>query len=206
MNKRFAWILLGIIPIFFIAQNLFAWFTPLFVLNSNLWLIRPWTLVSHIFLHGSGQHLLSNMFALFLFGTILEAVVGSKKFIMIFFVGGILSSIGTILFYNSSLGASGAIFGVMGTLVVLRPKMVIWISYIPMPMYAAAFVWVATDVFGIFVPNGIANIVHLFGLAFGLGFGFYLKKQHGDHVIHREHGDDVHLDDDDFDKWEKKWM
>jgi membrane associated rhomboid family serine protease len=51
---------------------------------------RPWTMLTYIFLHGSFAHLFYNMFALALFGSILERVIGGKRFLFVFFVSGIL--------------------------------------------------------------------------------------------------------------------
>ncbi|MBS3138837.1 rhomboid family intramembrane serine protease [Candidatus Woesearchaeota archaeon] len=124
-------VLVGICIAAFIAQTVIPGFTGLFVLVSAQVLERPWTLVTAIFLHGDLGHLLFNMFALTLFGAILESIVGRKKFLLIFFVGGVIASIGSIFLYKAALGASGAIFAILGTLAILRPKMQVWVSFVP---------------------------------------------------------------------------
>ena len=148
-----------------------------FVLDGSKVLIRPWTLLTSIFLHGNLAHLMLNGFALALFGSILENIIGSKRFLFLFFISGIFANIPGAIFYNSSLGASGAIFGIMGCLTILRPKMTIWMNLMPVPMWLAAIIWALQDIFGIFVPSDIGYWAHLGGLFFGLIYGFYVKNR-----------------------------
>jgi membrane associated rhomboid family serine protease len=109
------------------------------------------------------------MFALALFGSILERVIGGKRFLFVFFISGIFAGIGSILFYTSTIGASGAIYGVMGTLAVIRSRMVVYMGFVPMPMAIAVALWAIGDFIGLFSPAGtVAYASHLFGLAFGL--------------------------------------
>lgn len=196
-------ILVGLCIAAFIAQTVLPGFTEQFVLVSAHVFERPWTLVTAIFLHGDFGHLLFNMFALTLFGLILESIVGRKKFAAIFFVGGILASIGSIFLYRAALGASGAIFAILGALAILRPRMQVWVSFVPMPMIAAAAVWAIGDFIGLFVPSGVANLAHLVGLGFGITSGLYLRRQFG------EHREGEPLDEKSeklIDDWEKKFM
>src|SRR3989344_8970660 len=106
------WLIAIITGIYFI-QILSPAFTEAFVLESSDIASRPWILFTSMFLHGSIVHLLSNMFALFLFGLILEKEIGTKKFLLIYAITGIFAGYVASMFYPSSLGASGAIFGVM---------------------------------------------------------------------------------------------
>ena len=174
--KKYSLILVGICVVVFVLQLFFPLIEDNFALYSSRVFSEPWLLVKSIFLHGSFQHLFFNMFALGLFGFILENIIGSKKFIQIYLLSGIVASIGAAIFYPASLGASGAIYGIMGTLAVLRPKMRIWImGFFPMPMYMAAIVWAGMDLIGMFAPSGTANAAHLFGLGAGILAGFLLK-------------------------------
>ena len=173
--KKYSFILVGICVVVFILQVLFPAITDEFALYSNRVLSEPWLLVTSMFLHGGFLHLFFNMFALGLFGMILESIIGSKKFLAIYFASGIVAGIGSALFYPASLGASGAIYGILGTLAVLRPRMVVWVMGIPMPMYAAAVLWAMMDLLGMFAPSGIANAAHLAGLGTGIAAGLILK-------------------------------
>ena len=175
-NKYYSlWFSLAIF-IIFILQIIFPIITDFFKLTSSLAIARPWTLFTAIFLHGSITHILYNLFALALFGTILEHNIGSKRFLFVFFLSGLFASIASVPFYNSVLGASGAIFGVIGSLTILKPKMVIWLYGMPMPMFLAAFIWAVVDILGIFAPGNTANIAHLAGLFVGIVVAFMIKE------------------------------
>jgi len=176
------WVAVSIIVIF-ILQTFVEGFTNLFVLNSQSW-IQPWRFITSIFLHGSIQHLLGNMFALLFFGLILEKTVGSKKFILIYLISGILANLIAINYYSSSLGASGAIMGIIGALTILRPTMQVWAFGIIMPMFIAAVVWVVVDAVGIFIPSNTGHIAHLTGIFFGGVFALLIRK---DYVKEKQH-------------------
>jgi hypothetical protein len=144
------------------------------------------------------------MFALALFGTILEKLIGSKRFLILYISAGFASAFVSIPLYGAVLGASGAIFGVMGMLAILRPKMIVWVFGFPMPMALAAVFWAIGDFVGLFLPSGTANAAHLAGLAVGLGFGFYFYKKMGE-VKHKKKSD-IKIDEDSFEDWEDRWM
>ena len=139
--------LCGICAIVFIFQLLIPGFTDAFQLDSSSY-IQIWRFVSAIFLHGGVGHLMYNLFALAMFGLMLEQVVGTRRFLLIFFVTGILANIIAEMFYPVSLGASGAIFGIIGCLVILRPKIGVFAFGLPMPLFIAGILWVAGDLFG----------------------------------------------------------
>lgn len=148
-------------------------FAPAFALQE------PWTFVTAIFLHYDVEHIFFNMLALFMFGTLLESRIGSKKFLLIFFLSGILGNVGYMLTSLNSqipaLGASGAIYGIMGTAAVLMPLAIVYIG-VPLPMIIAAFVWGITEFTGLFVPSDIAHGAHLLGLGVGILYGIFLRK------------------------------
>ncbi len=167
------WIAILLIIIFAI-QSLVPSFTEMFILNGSS-LSEPWRFVSAIFLHGSLTHLISNLFALLFFGFILEKTVGSNRFLGIFLVSGVLANVIAFNFYPSSLGASGAIMGIIGALAVIRPLMTVWAFGMILPMAVAAVVWVIIDAIGIFIPSNIGHIAHLSGIAFGAIFGILFR-------------------------------
>ena len=177
-NKYFTLILAAVCILFFMLQLAIPGFTDAFVLNQQSWL-EPWRFITSIFLHGGFSHILFNMFALVIFGMILESTIGSKKFLLVYFASGILANLIAVNFYSSSLGASGAVYGILGCLTILRPRMVVWVYNLPMPMFLAALVWIGAGVFGIFNPSGVGDIAHLSGIAVGLLFGvLYRSKFH----------------------------
>lgn len=200
--RHYSLYLVGICVVVFALQNIFPAITDNFSLVSARALSEPWMFLTSVFLHADIMHLLYNMFALALFGAILEKIVGGKKFLAIFFVSGLSASIAAFFFYGASLGASGAIFGILGALAVMRPKMTIWI-YVPMPMFVAIFVWAALDLTGFLYPSGIANAAHLAGLGAGLAFGFALRKSFGERVAKRK---PQIISNEEFRRWEDEWV
>src|SRR3989344_8772218 len=111
---RFAALWLSsIIVAVYALQQLFTT-EPFLLVNSLKW-SEPWRLLTAVFAHGSAAHLLSNIFALSLFGLILEGRIGAKRVLWLFLASGIFLNMASP--YESSLGASGAIFAIMGALV-----------------------------------------------------------------------------------------
>ena len=167
------WICIAIVGIF-VVQLLFSGFTNSFILTSRA-LIEPWRFVTAIFLHSSLLHLLYNLFSLIFFGLILENLIGSKKFLMLFIVSGIFANILSFSFYPSALGASGAIMALIGCVAVLRPMMVVWAFGIILPMFALAIIWVIASILGIFGlgEQNIGYLAHLSGILIVILYGLY---------------------------------
>lgn len=191
----------------FLAQLFFSSVTNFFVLDENSF-HQPWRFVSSIFLHGSLAHLILNLFALALFGSILEKFVGEKRFLLVFFTTGIAANLVSIFFYNSSLGASGAIFGIIGALVFIKPLMTVWAFGLPMPIFVAGILWAIGDLlgaYGFLVGNPLdntGNIAHLSGMFFGFIFGLFYRK-----LIQRSKKEkDAPLDENEIRMWEDEHM
>lgn len=207
MEREFRWYglkLVFICIVIFIFQIFFPSITNRFALNQRRIFLEPYRFITSIFLHGGLEHLMFNMFALGLFGSILEKIIGSKRFLIIFFVSGLISGTGSVIFYSSSIGASGTIFGILGTLTVLRPKMMVWVLGVPMPMFLAAGIWAFMDLIGMFAPTGVANAAHLFGLFGGIGIGIYLRprfKKEG-----KGKKEENLPDEEELKEWEREWM
>lgn len=176
------WLALIIIGIF-VLQNLpgIPGFTDTFVLNNKaVDNFQIWRYLTAIFLHGSITHLAFNLFALLFFGLVLEKLMGSKKFLLTFLLSGIIANIISVNFYTSSLGASGAIYGIIGAATVLRPMMMVFAFGIIMPMFLASTFWVIADILrslGAFGPTNIGSIAHLSGIVIGIILGFILRKK-----------------------------
>ena len=160
---------------------------PLLGLQPASFLRQPWTIVTNLFVHDlTGTipwHLLFNMLTLYFFGTFLLRLVGTRTFLVIYFLGGIAGNIFFMLFafigfltspFSIVIGASGAIFALGGTLAVLTPKLRVFVFPIPAPMP----LWVA--VIGGFViisfVGGIAWQGHLGGIVAGLIAGLILRR------------------------------
>lgn len=153
-------------------------FTQAFLLNSAEVWSRPWILLTSMFLHADPSHLLFNMYALFLFGPLIESRIGTKRFYFVYFLSGLVAAIVSTFFYSNALGASGAIMGILGVTIMLMPDLqVLFLFFIPMSLRTAGIIFALIDIFGIFVPSNVANIAHLVGLGIGLIFGYYLLKK-----------------------------
>jgi len=201
-NIRAALWLSFIIIIIFLLQKIIGNFTDLFILDNRQVIPKVWTLLTAIFLHSGVVHLLYNLFGLALFGSILENIIGSRKFLILFFAAGLAASLVSLPFYTRVLGASGAIFGILGMLGILRPKLTVWLYSMPMPMIVALFVWAIGDVIGIYAPSGTANIAHLGGLGIGIVAGIYYRKQFRERKDKKE---DVYIDEEKVKEWERSF-
>lgn len=199
--RYYSLVIAAICVVLFAIQSALPGFTDEFLLDSSQVLAKPWLLLTSIFLHGSASHLVFNMFALVLFGMMLEKFVGSEKFLLVFFASGIAASIAASLMYPASLGASGAIYGILGTLAVIRPRMIVWTYGVPMPMLAAAGFYLLLDLAGLFSPSNVANAAHIGGLAVGALIGLALREP----VQKREKRSRT-LSDKEINDWEDRWM
>ncbi len=166
----------------FILQLFVPGFTELFYFNPAA--LNAWMFVSSIFLHGSLTHLLFNGFALLIFGPFLENKIGEKNFFKVFLLAGIIGNciyLATILIGiippMPALGASGAIYGILGMLAVVAPETIVYTFFVPMPIRAAAVFWIIIEFLGSFNANsGIGSAAHLGGLVFGILYGMNYKK------------------------------
>jgi len=193
----------------FILQSLpgIPGFTDLFILNQEaLTNFEIWRYVTSIFLHGSITHLAFNLFALFFFGLVLEKTVGTKNFMITFFATGIIANIISVNFYNSSLGASGAIYGVIGAAAILRPMMMVFSFGAIIPMFLAAIVYVAADILrglGAFGPSNVGSIAHLSGIGIGFLIGIYYRTKYKQRKSQKI---EVKFDENSMKNWEDRFM
>lgn len=135
-----------------------------------------WRLLSSMFLHAGIIHLLSNMFALFFIGLILEPIIGKKTFAISYFLCGITASIFSIWWHDNtvSVGASGAIFGLFGIfLALLIMKSVS--KDMSKSFLASTIIFIAYNLFMGSFNSVIDNACHIGGLICGLLIGFYLS-------------------------------
>lgn len=177
-------------------------FTTSFMLVSNDVFTRPWILLTSMFLHGGAYHLLFNMYVLYIFGPLLEQRIGAKRFLLIYLASGIIAAFLSSFFYHSSLGASGAIMGMLGVLIILMPELRLLLFFVvPMPLWVAAIAIALIDLFGVFFPSGIGNIAHLVGMGCGLLYGLRLKKQKK--KFNKKFSSKKHLGSEDIDEYLK---
>ncbi|HEB84752.1 MAG TPA: rhomboid family intramembrane serine protease [Bacteroidetes bacterium] len=156
--------------------RLTTWFgmTPALFWHGMLW--QP---VTYMFLHGSWTHLLINMFVLWMFGRSLEIFWGPKRFLNYYFITGIGAGLLQAVIQPGSsiptVGASGAVYGLLLAFGMTFPNQLIFIYFL-FPIRAKYFVIImgAVELFaGLSQPGSpIAHFAHLGGMLFGL---VYLK-------------------------------
>lgn len=189
---KYTTFLLFLIFISFALQIFIKGYTQAFALipKNVVEDLEIYRIITSIFLHGDFLHLFFNSFALFMFGGVLEKIIGPKKFLLLFFLSGIIGSIAYILtsfllgeFNVPALGASGAIYGIIGALAVLRPTTIVLIYFTPVPLLFLAFFWIITESLATLLQffgakSGIASQAHLAGLLFGMFIGLRIKERY----------------------------
>ncbi|MBI2547006.1 MAG: rhomboid family intramembrane serine protease [Candidatus Aenigmarchaeota archaeon] len=178
LNWTLIFLVIAVLVFLLQSINIFD-FDPL-AFTPSLAFVHPWTFITSMFLHADTSHIFFNMFALVMFGLPLEKKIGSKKFLMIFFISGIAGGIGYMVTAQDlsipAIGMSGAIYGIMGTLALLMPGSLVFVGgFAPMPMIVAVFFWGMLEFLGLFSPGVIARGAHLGGLFTGVLYGIYLR-------------------------------
>jgi membrane associated rhomboid family serine protease len=180
------------------------------LIPARLSLTSPWTLATLLtsaFLHGSWFHLISNMWTLFIFGDNVEDRMGSGRYLVFYLTAGVVAGLVQVLFGAGStvptIGASGAIAGVLGAYLVLFPHSRVitfipifilpWLVEIPAVIYLG--IWFLSqlssgllDLGAAGAFSGIAWWAHIGGFTFGLALGLALSRRrvHPHHVYYRD--------------------
>ena len=176
-----------------IAVNIAVWAYIFFGKNDNIidmlaisrnGLIKGqiYRLITAMFVHRDIKHIFFNCFSLYIFGRETEKILSRKNFMFLYFVSGIVASLASAIFNNTlSIGASGAIFGIIGTLAaVARVKMykAQMLDYFSLILYAAIAVLMG------FGETNVDNYAHIAGFLSGFLIESiyisvkYSKKQH----------------------------
>lgn len=166
---------------------------------------------TYMFMHANFSHIFFNMFAVWMFGRVLEQVWGPKRFLTYYLVCGIgagviqelvqfieytmvwsnyesvntgLDIIPMSVFLNelTTVGASGAVYGILLAFGMLFPNSQMFVFPIPVPIKAKYFVigYAALElVLGITGGDGVAHFAHLGGMLFGLIFIIYWRRKNG---------------------------
>jgi membrane associated rhomboid family serine protease len=177
------WVLRLIIAnaVMYLASNVYPFLFSLLEFVPAWALVRPWTIVTYMFLHGSLSHIGFNMLALYFFGTRVEMRIGSRRFIELYVVSGIGGALLSLVFasygspYVPIVGASGAVFGVSLAFAYFWPHALIYIwGVIPVPARLMVIINTLLTLWSIGggVGGGIAHFAHLGGYA---GAYLYLK-------------------------------
>jgi membrane associated rhomboid family serine protease len=196
-------ILIAINVFVFIVALIFSYNNPNFIKYLAL---QPsqilegktlWTFATSMFMHAGLGHIFANMVSLIFIGGLVEKILGKKRFLGLYIIGGLVASlffvilagffgntdIGARIFgspLSYAVGASGAIFALGGLLAVITPRLrVLMFFIIPMPMWVAMLIFsFAIWLLSISLSLPIGNTAHLGGLVVGVIYGLYLKKKY----------------------------
>ena len=164
-------------------------------------LFRPYQIITHMFMHGGFFHLFFNMYTLWIFGSVLEQVWGSKKFLLYYFVTGIGAAIlhNLVIYFDASsievaatagdfwanqelatilstptVGASGAVYGILLAYGMLFPNNIMQLIFPPIALKAKWFVMIFAGIeLFLGLSNSGSNIAHFAHLG-GMLFGYFL--------------------------------
>ncbi len=152
---------------------------------------RPITWFSHMFMHGSPDHLLGNMVFLFIVGYIVEEALGRRRFLFFYILAGLGACLADWLIAPNrvvvGIGASGAIAGVMAMFVVLfgmqRIRFIYWLfvyfNFFRAPAILVLPFWVAKELFSLWFVGGNTNYVaHLGGFFSGAALAGFFRYRH----------------------------
>lgn len=162
---------LGVVT--FKASDLLNWganFRP-YTINGQ-W----WRLLTSVFLHGGLMHVVTNMFAILFIGLFLEPLLGTKKYVFLYLISGVLASLASVWWYDAivSVGASGAIFGLYGFfLACLLLK--IFPPDIRKAFLISVLIFICFNLL-VGVTGRIDNAAHIGGLITGFALGLLMSK------------------------------
>ena len=177
-NLNPIWAIIIINLVVYIATMIYPKLILLLGLQPIYFFDRPWTIVTNMFAHAGLWHVLGNMVTLYFFGSFLVKLIGVKKFLLVYFGGGILGNLFYILLgspFSIAIGASGAVFALGGALTAITPKLKVYIFPIPAPIP----LWIAI-IGGFLILSLIPSIAwqaHLGGLLLGLITGYFFRKK-----------------------------
>ena len=150
------------------------------------------TLISAMFMHGGPMHLLMNMLILILLGVPFEDRIGSRAFLRIYFISGIIGSLvtGSISVWNETgletinIGASGAVFGIMGGFALLYPRDEIpmllgpiFMHRVPVLLATLVFIGMETLYVGLGTEDGIGHGTHMASFIAGVFLAPYFTSK-----------------------------
>jgi membrane associated rhomboid family serine protease len=153
---------------------------------ENVKQLRLWTFFTSMFMHASFFHLFVNMLSLFFIGSLVERILGAKRYVYFYLLSGLFAGFLYIFFEllfpsgMGAVGASGALFGLVGLLIVLTPNLPVYVMFVPIPIkmkYAGPGILIILWLISVTGNIPIGNTAHFGGLIAGLFYGFYLRNK-----------------------------
>ena len=158
--------------IVFFLQNFVAGVTGQLAFVPAFFIVRPWTAITYMFVHGGIMHILFNMLALYFFGPAVEERLGSRRFVTLYTVSGIAGALLSAIFAPAYpiIGASGAVFGVMIAFAHFWPRTQIYIfGILPLEARVAVILMAIMALYSGIQGSrsGVADFAHLGGFVAG---------------------------------------
>ncbi len=155
-----------------------------FALNPLGYNFQIWQLITYQFMHGSFMHILFNMFALWMFGIEIENMWGSQKFLIFYLLCGVAAGVSQLVFpplFNEQLaptiGASGAIFGVLIAFAMVFPNRLIFLYFfIPIKAKYLIIGYILLELYAVPQGGSVAHLAHLGGALAGFIYIMVDKK------------------------------
>lgn len=166
--------------------DLLNWFSFDSVLFDNLF--KPWSILTYMFVHANFMHILFNMMILFFVGGIFEQLLGPKKVLSTYIIGGFGGALLFIITQNifpllinagasTLIGASAAVMALFVGLAAYKPHLEMALfGVFKVKLFVLALIYVALDLLRVGDPDGIAHFAHLGGAAWGYYMGSQLRK------------------------------
>ncbi len=169
-----------------------------YVLPGGIWENAITPMITSLFLHGGWMHLVGNMWFLWIFGDNVEDRIGPVRFLIFYILCGMAASLAHVI--NSpmstipTIGASGAISGVLGAYLVVFPHarvltlfiIVVIVRIVEVPAFIFLIFWIGFQVLsahassGVYnEPGGVAWWAHIGGFAIGAGLIWIFKRRYG---------------------------
>ena len=166
--------------------GLSSWFS----FDSNLLgnLLKPWSILTYMFIHAGFRHLLFNMIILFFIGGIFEQFFGRKRVLSTYIIGGLFGAILYLLTQNTFpllinsgastlVGASAAVMALFVGVATYRPNLEMALfGVFNVKLYVLAFAYVGLDILSLGSLDGVAHFAHLGGAAWGFYMGNNYKN------------------------------
>jgi membrane associated rhomboid family serine protease len=188
MPAALRWIILSTAAVYLLqtvvlvigGAEAYRWISDTFGFKTDAWITitQPWRVFTYLLLHAGAFHLLFNMLWLWWMGRPVEVVLGTRNFLILYIGAGILGALVNVALgsmfgmdgIRPTVGASGAVFGVMVAFAMLYPTAPIMLLLLP-PIQARYVVagFIALDVLFLTANDNVARLVHLGGALSGYG-------------------------------------
>lgn len=138
---------------------------------------QPWTIITSIFMHGSLEHLLSNILVWLFFGIAVEKELGVGRYLLIFIGGALVGDVLSFFFYSPDtlfIGASAGVFALIGVGMLVKPLDVsLYPLIVPIPLALLGMAYIVLNIYSLFTggSENISYIGHMGGIFVGFGYG-----------------------------------